>query len=64
MRIFKPEPNVEITENAATTGKTVDEVKRILANMGYPQVLNSTVQETKRGEDTIYSFFAAAGKKD
>ena len=63
MRIFKPEPNVEITENVATTGKTVDEVKRILANMGYPQVLNSTVQETKRGEDTVIAFLPAAGKK-
>ena len=63
MRIFKPEPNVEISENAATTGKTVDEVKRILANMGYPQVLNSTVRETQKDGDTVVEFLPAAGKK-
>ncbi len=62
-RIFKPEPNVTINETKATEGKTIDEVKKILAGLGHPQVLTSTVQETTKGEDTIYSFLPAAGKK-
>ncbi len=62
-RIFKPEPNVTINETKVTEGKTIDEVKKILAALGHPQVLTSTVQETTKGEDTIYSFLPAAGKK-
>lgn len=63
MRIFKPDPNTEIAETPATSGKSIEEVKRILATLGHPQVLNSIVQETPRGEDTVFSFVAAAGKK-
>lgn len=61
-RIFKPEPSVTINETKATEGKSIDEVKKILA-VAYPQVLNSSVQETQKGGDTIYSFLPAAGKK-
>ncbi len=63
MRIFKPDPSTEIAETPATEGKSIEEVKRILATLGHPQVLNSIVQETPRGEDTVFSFVAAAGKK-
>lgn len=62
-RIFKPEPTITIPESKATEGKTIDEVKKILAALGHIQVLTSTVQETTKGEDTIYSFLPAAGKK-
>lgn len=62
-RIFIPEPNVEIKETPAMVGKTIDEVKRILATLGHPQVLNSVTQETTRGEDTAITFVAGAGKK-
>lgn len=66
MRIFKPEPGVQFSEetNPNLVGKSVDEVKRILAQLGYPQVLNSTSHENKapNGDITI-SFLPAAGKK-
>jgi hypothetical protein len=63
MRIFKPDPNTDIAETPATEGKSIEEVKRILAGLGHPQVLNSVVQETTRGDDKIFSFVAGAGKK-
>jgi hypothetical protein len=36
MRIFKPDPNTEIAETPATAGKSIEEVKRILATLGHP----------------------------
>ena len=63
MRIFKPMPNVEIAESAATTGKSVAEVGKVLASLGHPQCLTGTTRETKRGEDTLVEWLPKPGTK-
>ena len=63
MRIFKPMPSVEIPESAATQGKNVAEVGRVLASLGHPQCLTGTTRETQRGDDTIVEWLPKAGTK-
>ena len=63
MRIFKPMPSIEIAESAATEGKNVTEVGKVLAGLGHPQCLTGTTRETQRGEDTIIEWLPKPGVK-
>ena len=63
MRIFKPMPSVEINESAATEGKTVAEVGKVLAGLGHPQCLTGTTRETQRDENTLVEWLPKPGTK-
>lgn len=63
MRIFKPMPQIEIAESAATEGKSISEVGKVLATLGHPQCLTGTTRETQRGDDTIIEWLPKPGTK-